>query len=39
MQELMRLLSVDLDSAKGYVKIAVAFTILGFVASMIKDLF
>lgn len=38
MKEFMKMLSIDLDSPMGYVKLAVAFTILGFVASMVKDL-
>lgn len=38
MQELMKLLGINLDSPMGYVKIAVAFLIMGFVASMVKDL-
>ena len=39
MQELIKLLGIDLDHPMGYVKIAVAFTIFGFVFSAVKDLF
>lgn len=38
MQELMKLLGIDLNRPMGYVKIAVASLILGFVVSMVKDL-
>ena len=38
MQELMKLLGIDLNRPMGYVKIAVASLILGFVVSMMKDL-
>lgn len=38
MQEFMKCLGIDLDRPKGYVKIAVASLILGFIVSMVKDL-
>lgn len=37
MQELMKVLGIDLDRPMGYVKIAVLSLILGFVVSMVKD--
>lgn len=38
MKELIKLLGIDLDRPMGYVKIVVAFIIVGFVVSMVKDL-
>lgn len=38
MQELMKLLGIDLDRPMGYVKLAAASVIMGFGVSMVKDL-
>lgn len=38
MQELMKLLGIDLNRPMGYVKLGVASLIMGFVVSMVKDL-